>query len=180
MSWRNPLPYALRCTAVSESFKDMPAQVTGVPLAPHPGAFGVVRKHHVHEGVDLYVPEGTSVCAVEAGVVVAVVPFTGPAAGLPHWLDTSAVMVEGASGVVLYGEISACVPVGARVGAGDLLGRVVRVLRHDKGRPTSMLHIELRASGVTRDIEWLDSTRRPDGLLDPTPYLMACANGAAE
>ncbi len=36
---------------------------------------------------------------MEAGVVVGVEDFTGPAAGSPWWLPTKAVLVEGASGV---------------------------------------------------------------------------------
>lgn len=54
----------------------MPYGVTGIPIAPHPGGFGTVRTKHIHEGVDLYCEPGTKIRAVEAGTVVAVVPFT--------------------------------------------------------------------------------------------------------
>jgi hypothetical protein len=149
---------------------------TGLPLAPHPGAFGVRRKFHTHEGVDLYAPEGTVVFAVESGRVIAVKPFTGPHAGptLGHWLDTWAVFVEGPSGVVVYGEIMPVCDVGIAVEGGTPVGHVIPVLRKDKGRPRAMLHIELRQTGVTADIEWLDNDRRPNGLLDPTALLQGC------
>jgi murein DD-endopeptidase MepM/ murein hydrolase activator NlpD len=141
-------------------------------MAPHPGAFGVVRTHHIHEGVDLYCAAGTPVSAVEAGVVVAVVPFTGPAAGSPWWLDTQAVLVEGESGVVLYGEISAETEVGATVDAGQRIGQVVRVLRNDKGRPTAMLHLELHVAGTRNSFGWPLSGPCPATLQDPTPKLL--------
>lgn len=172
MSWKNPLPLKLVATDESESFARMPAEHTGLPLAPHPGAFGVVRRHHVHEGIDLYAPEGTAVTAVERGRVVAVLPFTGPAAGLPWWLDTWAVLVEGPTGVVVYGEIQPAITVNAEVEAGHLLGRIKRVLRHDKGRPTCMLHLELHTAGSRSCPEWLDELARPPELLDPTEYLL--------
>ena len=176
MAWCSPVPLALVPTTDSESFASMQEGETGLPLAPHPGAFGVQRKFHTHEGVDLYVPEGTVVFAVETGKVVAVKPFTGPHAGptLAHWLDTWAVFVEGPSGVVVYGEIKPVCEVGAQVEAGMPVGSVIPVLRKDKGRPRTMLHIELRKAGNTADIEWLDNTRHPDGLLDPTPHLQGC------
>ena len=145
---------ALVPTSDSESFRVLPEGLTGLPLRPHPGAFGVQRQHHVHEGVDLYCEPGTPVFAVEAGVVVRVMPFTGPRAGLPWWLDTQAVMVEGPSGVVLYGEIEASVAEGAYVEGGQQLGQVTRVLRHDKGRPLSMLHLELHEPGTRSAPEW--------------------------
>ncbi len=173
--WHSPLPLQLVPTADSVSFLRMPPGVTGLPEAPHPGAFAVRRRHHVHEGVDLYCPEGTSVHAVEPGLVVAVMPFTGPKAGLPWWLDTEVVLVEGASGVVAYGELKSEVSVGQRLQSGQRLGHVMRVLRHDKGRPTSMLHLELHAPGTRTCPEWPLEASRPESLRDPTPWLrLAC------
>lgn len=174
--WVNPVPFELQPTADPESFRTMPKWTTGLPLAPHPGAFGVRRQHHTHEGVDLYVPQCTPVCAVEAGTIVAIKPFTGPHAGLPFWRDTWAIFVTGASGIVVYGEVAAHTKVGQAVVAGELLGVVLRVLRHDKGRPMSMLHLELRVPGNTDDIEWLDQANQPAALLDPTPFLLECVS----
>lgn len=144
---------------------------TGLPFGAHPGAFGFVRKNHVHEGVDLYAPIGTPVMAVEAGVIVSIEPFTGPAAGSSWWLDTMSVMVEGESGVVLYGEIEPLpgIRVGMKVDLGQCLGELVQVLRTDKGRPMTMLHLELHVAGTREALEWTNS--RPVTLRDPTPFL---------
>jgi murein DD-endopeptidase MepM/ murein hydrolase activator NlpD len=180
-AWLNPLRLDLVATGDSLSFKDMKPGETGLPLGPdHPGAFGFVRKHHVHEGVDLYTEDGAEVSAVEDGIVVNIEPFTGPKAGFPHWLDTDAVLVEGESGVVVYGEIAprAGLCIGQRVIAGELIGNVVPVLRNDKGRPRIMLHMELHAAGTPKTYEWTLSAdgdkmkTKPASLRDPTPYLL--------
>lgn len=174
--WHNPLPLKLVPTGESRSFESMAPGETGLPLAPHPGAFGVRRANHTHEGVDLYAPHGTPVFAVEPGVVVEVKPFTGPHAGLPHWLDTWAVFVEGPSGVVVYGEVDASVAAGEMVGAGQQLGTVRTVLVKDKGRPRAMLHLELHVAGSRIAPEWLEHDQRPAVLQDPTPFLLSCVS----
>lgn len=142
-----------------------------IPLPPHPGAFGVARRYDVHTGVDLYVPEGTEVFALESGLVVAVEDFTGPKAGFPWWNDTQAVLVEGVSGVLLYGELDASVKTGDFVQEGQLLGYVKRVLRKDKGTPTSMLHFERYTHGTTASVVWELGNPKPYNLVDPTLLL---------
>jgi len=178
--WSNPLPLRLIPTPDSNSFRTMPQGWTGLPLSPHPGAYGVQRKHHRHEGVDLYAPEGTAVHAMEPGTVVAVIAaFTGPGATPPSpwWLDTSAVLVEGASGVVLYGEITPApgLVLGSRLDRGTMIGRIRQVLAKDKGRPMSMLHLELHEHGTRVDSEWTVDGVSPPSLRDPTPMLMEAA-----
>ncbi len=174
MDWHPPINLALIPSDDSMSFQMMKPGDTALPLPPHPGAFGVTRAHHVHEGVDLYCVEGTPVQAVEAGTIVAIIPFTGPRANSDWWHDTDAVLVEGASGVVLYGEVS---PVGKRVGdtvqRGETLGQVKQVLRTEKGRPMSMLHLEVHAAGTRDAFEWTIATGKPPSLRDPTPFLKA-------
>lgn len=142
-------------------------------LPDEPGRFGAVRRHDVHTGVDLYTYSGMPVLAVEEGVVVAVEKFTGPAAGSPWWNDTEAVLVEGASGVVCYGEIAAReeIVVGAHVQREDCVGCVKTVLRKDKGRPMTMLHVELYEHGARETVWWRHGESRPQGLLDPTARL---------
>ena len=76
-----------------------------IPQDEHPGAFGAVRKFDVHTGVDLYCPEGTPIFAVEDGRVITIEIFTGPRAESPWWYETLAILVEGESGVVCYGEV---------------------------------------------------------------------------
>lgn len=173
--WKNPIPLRLIASADSESFRTMPDNATALPLAPHPGAYGVQRKNHVHEGIDLYCPHGTPVHAVEAGQVVAIFPFTGAKAGSDWWEDTDAVLVEGDSGVVVYGEIAAICAVGQQVAAGETLGHVVTVLKKDKGRPMAMLHLELHTHGARAAPEWPAVDKKPATLRDPTPYLKQVA-----
>lgn len=171
MNWHSPLRLKLVPTPDGESFRGMKAGETGLPLAPHPGAFGVQRKHHFHEGVDLYCDEGTSVHAVEEGTVVAIIPFTGPKAGFDWWEDTEAVLVEGRSGVVVYGEIAPAVAEKQKVNAGDIVGHVKTVLKKDKGRPMGMLHLELHDHGTRDAPEWPVDGEKPKTLRDPTEYL---------
>ncbi len=178
MKWQSPIKLKLIPSADSESFKGMAKGETALPLAPHPGAFGMKRKHHFHEGIDLYCDEGTPVHAVEDGRVVAVIPFTGAKAGSDWWHDTDAVLVEGASGVVVYGEIVATVALEQKVNAGDILGHVTQVLKADKGRPMTMLHLELHAAGTRDAPEWPVDGKKPETLRDPTAFLQqACHAG---
>ena len=139
-----------------------------------PGKFGAVRKHDIHTGVDLYCAEGQPVQAVEAGTVVAILPFTGPKADSFWWRDTRAVMVEGVDHVVLYGEIVEApgLAVGDTVRAGDVVGKVVRVLRQDRGLPTTMLHLELYALGIREPVWWRLGESQTPALLDPTERLL--------
>ncbi len=147
-----------------------------VPRSPHPGAFGAVRRYDRHTGVDLYANVGEAVQAVEDGLVVKVGIFTGSEVGSPWWNTTWAVMVEGASGVVLYGEVDAYVRPVWPVKAGSLIGRVKRVLRSEAnpeipGHLPSMLHMELYRAGTRKFAEWKLGEPQPESLIDPTPLL---------
>jgi len=153
---------------------------------PHPGSFGAVRKFDVHCGIDLYCPDGSLVVAVESGTVVAVEKYyTGPNSEPPSpwWFETQAVLVEGESGVICYGEVDTDLNRGQVVTSGDKIGRVKRVLKKDKGKPTSMLHFELYRMGIRESGIWnhdpeemtgqwcLPGIGKPSGLLDPTELL---------
>lgn len=140
----------------------------------HFGAFGVKRKHHWHKGVDLYCPDNQTVFAVEPGVVAQIRPFTGRRAGCPWWNDTEAVSIVGRSGLVVYGEITPNfhIKVGDFVQQGQPIGWVKQVLKNDKGRPMSMLHLELHEHHRPHTGEKWSEGQKPDGLLDPTPYLL--------
>lgn len=151
-----------------------------MPESPSQGAFGAIRRHDVHTGVDLYAEPGVAVFAVEDGVVVAIEEFTGARAGSPWWHDTLAVLVEGASGVVLYGELAPSVIVGARVERGDLVGRVLTVLKRDKGLPMTMLHLELYEPGTRASVWWLHGEPKPAELRDPSDALRAALDADKE
>lgn len=153
----------------------MPVEALHIPTGDHPGAYGAQRKHEIHTGVDLYVADGSPVCAVEDGTVVGVEWFTGPQSDPPSpwWLPTQAVLVEGGSGVVLYGEIITSLAPGTKLNAGDAVGYVRRVLRNDKGLPTSMLHLELHRHGTRASSHpWTLLHPCPESLMDPTPFLV--------
>lgn len=140
----------------------------------HKGGFGYKRKHHQHEGVDLYCPDRTEVYAIEDGEVVAVGQFTGAEVDSPWWNSTSYVMIKGDIGVINYGEIYPFVKVGDNVKAGDRIGVVKQVLKKDKGTPMSMLHLEWYEPQVTSPVkEWRVDEDQPEGLQDPTTMLVA-------
>lgn len=149
------------------------------PLFPDaPGRFAAKRTHENHTGVDVYTGVGQAVVAMEDGVVVAIERFTGehvPGEPSPWWNNTWAVLVEGASGVVVYGEIRPVVEIGQRLRAGERIGEVIPVLRTFKGRPMVMLHVELLRPGTRKTAVWPRGTCRPRRLLDPTPLLRAAA-----
>lgn len=172
MKWWKPVPHVLIPTDDTESFRTFGAFETGLPLPPHPGAFGVKRRFHTHEGVDLYVPIATPVMAVEDGIVAQVDVFTGPVLGHSWWLPTKAVWVDGPSGTVVYGEIAPHVKPGQTIRRGECVGVVLKVLTKDKGRPMSMLHLELHTLGSRQAPEWIGD--RPEVLQDPTPFLLEC------
>lgn len=135
-----------------------------------------MRKFDIHTGVDLYCPEGELVRASETGTVVRVEPFTGPQAESPWWEETYAVVVRSTGfWTVLYGELMLkdLPRIGDIVKPGQPIGRVGRVLRHDKGLPTTMLHFEMYDSNVRLPVWWLHGDKRPEGLLDPTELLVA-------
>jgi hypothetical protein len=148
-----------------------------VPVAPHQGGFGTVRRHDYHTGVDLYAADGTPLVAIEAGYIVKLGLFTGANVHTPWWNETWAILIEGAHGGICYGEIQPASGLrpGLFVNECARLGVVRQVLRTDKGLPTSMLHVELYRTGYRGDwAEWDLDSPQPEGLMDPTPLLHEC------
>jgi hypothetical protein len=174
-----PLAKAPVPTSDSNSFRTRDfTRETEIPLGPHVGAFAVERKHHIHEGVDLYGNPGDVVVAMEDGIVRGVLPFTGEAMDSPWWNDTFCILVEGASGTINYGEIfpEPGLSPGVAIRAGQPVGELVTVLREDKGRPMTMLHVERYVSGNTTPLrEWSLGAQQPEKLRDPTVLLMQAA-----
>ena len=163
--------------------------IRGIPVKGHPGSYLHKRKHHTHTGVDLYTYDKAVVRAVEDGVIVSLEPFTGAIDGSPWWEDTWCVLVEGASGVVCYGELYqdlGCRKVGDKVYRGMGIGNVKKVLKQDypepnvEGHSPSMLHIEMYKPGIKRAFEEQGKNLSDwNDLVDPTPYLIN-AKGAPE
>lgn len=150
-----------------------------VPIGEHPGSFGISRHQHVHTGVDLYAPYGCPVRAMESGKIIAINWFTGPSVNMPWWNDTRAVYIEGETGVFNYGEIQELphLKVGDKIERGQFIGYVLIVLKKIKGRPMSMLHVELYDHGYTDTWgEWKIGDEKPIHLQDPTPHLLSIPN----
>lgn len=139
------------------------------------GLFGASRKWDIHTGYDLYCDPGQLVVAMEDGVIVKIENFTGPSAEppTPWWNDTQAIMIEGATGVILYGEVKPLdsIKVGDKVKAGKIIGKVITVLQKDKGLPMTMLHLEVYKPGTRETVVWNLGESQPSTLLDPTMLL---------
>lgn len=142
-----------------------------------PGTFGFIRKHDVHTGVDLYTKENEEVFAIEDGIVVKIDVFTGPKIGMNWWNETWAVMIEGESGVINYGEIKSNCIINQKIKKGDVIGFVIPVLPPNKirldisGHSCSMLHVELYKFGCRDFASWELGQPQPKNLLDPTELL---------
>jgi murein DD-endopeptidase MepM/ murein hydrolase activator NlpD len=145
-----------------------------LPSKKETGSFAFKRKFDIHTGVDLYCEDGEKVFAIEDGKIVNIEKFTGEWAGSPWWENTEAILIEGASGVICYGEVlvDESIRREKEVKEGDFLGVIKRVLKKDKGlNPSSMLHFELYKAGTTGTVIWDLDQEYPDSLLDPTPLL---------
>ena len=152
----------------------------GVPINFHPGAFGFKRRLNYHSGVDLYCLNNSVVRPIESGIVVGTGIFTGPEVNTPWWNTTYYMMVQGATGVFLYGEIhKPGLTIGNEINAEEfpIIAHVSQVLFDDKLREdipchsTSMLHLELYKHGTNKPCDWQEFQKPPE-LLDPTPFLI--------
>ena len=145
-----------------------------IPMPNDVGGFGFRRKYDVHTGIDLYCEFIDDVFAIESGEVIDVVKFTGEHCGLPWWNNTWAVVIKGSSGYILYGELVSLKSVGNQVDEGDVIGRVIPVLKKDKGVVPSlnMLHVELYET-YSEPVTWDLDKEKPSGLMDPQSLLSA-------
>lgn len=161
-----------------------------IPEGDHPGSFLKERKHHFHEGVDLYGKDGQEVYSVENGTVHKILNFTGEKANSPWWNNTDAIIIKGSSGFVLYGEIkvNSKIKEGDCISQGQLIGKITPVLKKRKNNPIAMLHFEWYSKEVNNPIELVKNKRNRDktdslykevkkyGLLDPTNKLKESLN----
>ena len=139
-------------------------------LIPAESSFGAERKHDVHTGIDLHCEECSQVKSLADGTVFKVLDFTGTKAESPWWNDTQAVVIEHDFGFVLYGEVSTLKKEGELVKQGDILGVVKRVLKTDKGKPMTMLHLEWYKS-FEEAVWWKLDEPMPKNLLNPLDLL---------
>lgn len=152
-----------------------------VPVCLHHGSFLAKRRHDVHTGVDLYTPPDSKVYAIERGEVVAIRAFTGKIAGYPFWNDTWAVDIESQTGIVCYGEIKPAegLKEGQEVELGQIIGKVIPVLKKYKGKPMSMLHMALHRHGwkyLYQQRGKEDQEIFYDMQIDPTLWLIQLKN----
>ena len=144
-----------------------------LPKENSQGQFGAIRRYDIHTGIDLYCNQFDDVFTIESGEVVNVCHFTGPQVGLDWWNNTDAVLIEGKSGVILYGELEPCVKVGDLVNEGQKIGKILRVLKKDKGLPMDMRHLELYEHGYRGDGEiWKLNESKPKSLRDPSNIIL--------
>lgn len=145
-----------------------------IPTGDHPGAFGYVRKNHIHEGIDLYASKTALVTAIASGTIISIYQFTGEAVGMPWWHDTWAIAVADQNGTWVYGEVQqpCAYKVGDTVQAGQYIAQLKQVLKVDKGRPMTMLHLERwKKHAAPHTFLWQLNQQQPEFLLDPTPLL---------
>lgn len=134
--------------------------------------FGAKRKYDIHTGVDLFCNENDDVYSVYDGIVTSVVEFTGFEES-PWWNDTHAIMIyhHEIQKTFLYGEIKTDILPGSIINAGQLIGNVLTVLKEDKGKPMTMLHMECYNGIVKQPVWWYLNEECPKSLEDITKYL---------
>ena len=137
----------------------------------------------VHIGVDLFADDGDPVVALEDGVVLAT---------LPYYKKTGALYVLNDSGIIVnYGEIAmnswrkhgitTGIETGQRIKAGQTIANV-----GVSSDGSHMLHVETFAPDTTVDqirqgeMRWIKGEDPPQGVLDPTRYLVRARQAAIE
>jgi murein DD-endopeptidase MepM/ murein hydrolase activator NlpD len=143
-----------------------------IPTENEPGGFGFIRKHDIHTGIDLYCSEYDLVYSISDGIVLDVVKFTGFEES-PWWNDTYAIIIHHKEiGTVVYGELESLVKKGDEVKEGDIIGKILTVLKKDKGKnPVNMLHIELYDKKIIDPVIWDIGEKKPKSLKSPKNLL---------
>jgi hypothetical protein len=139
--------------------------------------------HRVHVGLDLFANDGDPVVAMEDGTVLAT---------LPYYKGLGALYVLNDSGIIVnYGEIAmnswrkhgikTGIETGQRITAGQTIANVG--VSNDGSH---MLHVETFAPETTVDqirqgeMRWIKGDPAPEGVLDPTRYLVRARQAAIE
>jgi len=148
-----------------------------IPVCLHYGAYMVKRRHDVHTGIDLYTPKGSLVYAVEDGDIICIRKFTGTSIGYDWWNETQNIDIEGYTGCLGYGEIEPDpqLKVGDIVKKGQVIGKVIPVLKEDRGRAMSMLHFSIHRhcfGDMIKAVENKSKENFYDLQIDPTMLLI--------
>lgn len=146
-----------------------------LPIESHPGSFGFKRKNHIHEGIDFYCEENDEVYSVEDGIVIDIKNFTGESVGSHWWNETQMIFIKHKNFCLNYGEIivNKNIKIGDEINCGQHLGNVKTVLKKNKGRPMTMLHIEMYEKNIKTSVDsWNLNNQKPIGLIDPTIYFL--------
>ena len=140
-----------------------------IPDNDHEGSFGIERKHDIHTGIDIYCQNGDLVYSIEDGTIIDIVQFTGFDES-PWWNDTYAMVIKSNDNnhIWLYGELKEPnLIIGEKVFKGSIIGQVETVLKKNKNKPMTMLHIELYST-YSKPVIWNLNTPCPKGLENPT------------
>ncbi len=163
--------YKLKGFATEDySFEKLKDYEVEIPIGKnHPGSFGFKRKHHTHEGIDLYCKENDEVLSLTDGKIIDINNFTGELCGSPWWNNTSYVSIEYKKFIIVYGEIivNSNLRIGDIINKNDIIGKITPVLKEIKNnRPINMLHLELyEKEYYTEPKEWIEE--KPKRLLSP-------------
>jgi len=169
-----------------------PVEKKNIPLPTDKTAGGFLedRGDRIHCGIDIHVPKGSKIFAIEKGVVVNSSLFTSPKI-IPYWNDTYQLIIKSSSGLFYrYAELEQpIIQRGQYINAGDLIGLVSQVLNPIKvsnecpeyiqrlaieGK-NSMLHLEVYdiepiQSPLYLGGNWFEKTP-PNGLINPLSIL---------
>jgi murein DD-endopeptidase MepM/ murein hydrolase activator NlpD len=167
-----------------------------LPQQGEPGSFWEDRGDRHHCGVDIYAPAGSEVLACENGEVIDAGIQTSPEQ-VSYWEKTLYILIKNRSGLYCrYAELADTnVKIGDRILEGEVIGHVGTVIKShlvDGCSPLyiqrlklaghfSMLHFEIYRlrPGYMRAYSggnWFGEGR-PEGLLDPGPYLVNAFHG---
>lgn len=158
--WKNPLPdctWSLPCGKY------------------HPAGFGARRMYNLHTGIDLFCEHMQPLASVEAGKVISIRDFSKNKNKKP-WLNrTRVILIEGQTGVVAYCNVRERpgLKPGDEVGAGEIIGNVIRINKKRRKNDVCMLHIELYSPGTKKRVIWSYNFPKPPQLLDPSKYLLS-------
>jgi len=123
-------------------------------------SFGAVKKENIHTGIKLHCAD-RFIYTIESGKIINILPYFKTSGNNKLY----SVMIEGESGVFLYGGIrpSRYLKIGNYVDRQHYIGEAL--LHHNS---KLMLHLELYKYGTVEPVQWLTTENKPSNLLDPT------------